>query len=273
VTDNLSSSYRRSGKFIVTDGRNLAFLPTNEEHSFADFNIRQLYASEMEDKKIIRRLVEKALEISIKKITRKKLMHGIFLLEDPIPLYRCERARLYIGFSTRVNLKENDKAVIEFTPQAYVRESVLDYVNLRRERGASANAIARNLMTYRNRVIVAPTGNYGSIAEIIMRKAGTHRISETDTRNLVEFWKQIYDIDISPDEIPLLKIKMLNSENKFTYPPSMCFFAGGDSLVIPAGVQRFIENKKSTLKTRMDEVASKAIQDFRIGTRFKRTLD
>ena len=266
VTDNISSSYRRSGKLIVTDGRNLAFLPTNEQHNFPDFNIRPLYTSEIEDKKIIRRLVEKALEISIKKITGNKLMHGIFLLEDPIPLYRCEKARLYIGFSARVNLKEKDEAVVDFTRQAYVRESVFDYVNLRRERGASANAIARNLMTYRNRVIVAPTGNYGSIAEVIMRKAETQRISETDSRNLVEFWKQIYDIDISPEEIPLLKIKMVNSENTFTYPPSMCFFAGGDSLVIPAGVQGFIENKKSTLKTRMDEVASKAIQDLRIGT-------
>jgi hypothetical protein len=266
VTDTLSSSYRRSGKLIVTDGRNLAFLPTNEQHNFADFNIRQLHVFELEDKKIIRRLVEKALEISIKKITGNKLMHGIFLLEDLIPLYRCERARLYIGFSVRVNLKEKDEAIVEFTPQAYVRESVFEYVNLRRERGASANAIARNLMTYRNRVIVAPTGNYGSIAEVIMRKAGTQRISETDTRNLVEFWKQIYDIDILPDEIPLLKIKMVNSENTFTYPPSMCFFAGGDSLVIPAGIQGFIENKKSSIKARMDEVASKAIQDLRIGT-------
>jgi hypothetical protein len=35
-----------------------------------------------------------------------------------------------------------------------------------------------------------------------------------------EFWKQIYDIDISPDEIPLLKVKMVNSEATFTYPPS-----------------------------------------------------
>jgi hypothetical protein len=121
-------------------------------------------------------------------------------------------------------------------------------------------------MTYRNSVIVAPTGNYGSITEVIMRKAGTQRISETDTRNLVEFWKQIYDIDISPDEIPLLRIKMVNSENIFTYPPSMCFFVSGDSLFIPAGVQRFIENKKSTLKIRMDDVVSKAVRDLRIGT-------
>jgi hypothetical protein len=98
-----------------------------------------------------------------------------------------------------------------------------------------------------------------------MRKAGTHRVSDTDSRTLVEFWKEIYDIDISPDEIPLFKLKMVNSEVTFTYPPSMCFFPGGDSLVIQAGVQKFIETKKSTLKTRMDGVASKAMRDLRIG--------
>ena len=159
----------------------------------------------------------------------------------------------------------DNQAQIEFTPQAYVRESVLDYVKLRREAGASANAVIRNLMTYRNRVIVAPSGNYGSISDVITRKAGAQKVSDLDTRNLVEFWKEIYNIDISPDEIPLLKIKMVNSENTFTYPPSMCFFAGGDSLVIPAGVQKFIGYKKSTLKARMDEVARKAIHDLKIG--------
>lgn len=91
-------------------------------------------------------------------------------------------------------------------------------------------------------------------------------MSDRDNRNLVEFWKQIYDIDISPAEIPLLKIKMMNSENTFTYPPSMCFFVGGDFLVIPAGVQGFIESKKSTLMPKMDEVTSKAIKDLKIGT-------
>ncbi|MDQ6667553.1 MAG: hypothetical protein M3Y53_04905 [Thermoproteota archaeon] len=269
VSENVAS-YRRSGKLIVTDGRNLVFLPTNEEHNFTDFLTRELRVADPEDRKIIRRLIEKALEISIKRITGKKMMHGIFLLEDPIPLYRCEKAKLYVGFSLRANLTESEdgrmeEAVIELSPQAYVRESVLDYVNLRRERGASANAISRNLMTYRNTVIVAPSGNYGSISEVVMRKAGSQKVSESDSRNLVEFWKQIYDIDISPEEIPLLKIKMVNSENTFTYPPSMCFFAGGDSLVIPAAVQGFIESKKSTLKARIDDVARTAIQDLRIG--------
>ena len=98
-----------------------------------------------------------------------------------------------------------------------------------------------------------------------MRKASDQTVSDTDTRNLVNFWKEIYDINISPDEIPLLKVKMVTSEATFTYPPSMCFFAGGDSLIIPAGVQKFIESKKSTLKTRMDDVASKVIHDLKIG--------
>ena len=93
-----------------------------------------MHISDLDDKKIIRRLIEKALEISIKKIAGNRMMHGIFLLEDPIPLYRCEKARLYIGFSARVNMNENH-VLIEFIPQAYVRENVLDYVNLRRERG------------------------------------------------------------------------------------------------------------------------------------------
>jgi len=206
------------------------------------------------------------------------MMQGIYLLEEPISLYRCERAKLYLGFSVKLNVKEKEKeqqdnaatttttAVIEAIPQAYVRESVLDYIKMRRERGASANAIVRNLLTYRNKVVVAPSGNYGSIVDVIIRKAETQLVSDTDKRNLVEFWKQIYDIDISADEIPLLKVKMMNSENTFTYPPSMCFF-GSESLLIQADVQKFIESKKSTLKARMDDVIKKTIvtQDLMIG--------
>src|SRR5215469_1419835 len=88
VSENISS-YRKSGKLIVTDGQNLAYLPTNEEHHFTDFTKRQLRASEPEDMKIIRRLIEKALELSIKKVTGQRRLHGIFLLEELIPLYRC----------------------------------------------------------------------------------------------------------------------------------------------------------------------------------------
>jgi predicted secreted acid phosphatase len=129
-----------------------------------------------------------------------------------------------------------------------------------------------NLTKYRNKVIVAPSGNYGCIVDIIAKKAGSQLVSDTDQRNLVDFWKQIYGIDISPDEIPLLKIKMINSENIFTYPPSMCFF-GNDSLFIPADVQKFVEYKKSTVKSRMDKVVNSLVSEkesLRIG---ETTLD
>jgi hypothetical protein len=232
-----------------------------------------------EDRKIVRRLIEKSLDIGIRKVTGMRKMQGIYLLEEPIPLYRCEQAKLYLGFSIQISIREdkNDDdsksnktstfAVIEAIPQSYVRESVLDYVRLRRGRGASANSVINNLTKYRNRVIVAPSGNYGCIVDVIARKAGSQSVSDTDQRNLVEFWKQIYGIDISPDEIPLLKVKMINSENVFTYPPSMCFF-GNDSLFIPADVQKFVEYKKSTVKSMMDKAVNDLVDEeegLRIG--------
>jgi hypothetical protein len=268
ITQNISSSYRSNGKLIVAEGANLVFFPPSEEglEKFSESVRRPLNVSDVQDRKVIKRLIEKALDISIKKATERRMMQGIYLLEEPISLYRCERAKLYLGFSIRVNIKEEDNAaLVEATPQAYVRESVLDYVRLRRGRGASADSIIRNLLTYRNKVIVAPSGNYGGIVEVVSRKAADQQVSDTDRRNLVEFWKQIYGIDISADEIPLLKVKMMNSENVFTYPPSMCFF-GNDSLLIQANVQKFIENKKSTLKTRMDGVIRKVLtQGLKIG--------
>jgi hypothetical protein len=267
VTES-ASSYRSNGKLIVTDGRNLVFFPPGEEEDkFSEHVKRPLKTSDVEDRKIIKKLIEKALDISIKKATGMRMMQGIYLLEEPISLYRCERAKLYLGFSLRVGLvEENNEVRVEATPQAYVRESVLDYVKLRRERGATANAVVLNLLTYRNKVIVAPSGNYGCIVEVVAKKAGNQRVSETDNRNLVEFWKQVYGIDISPDEIPLLKVKMMNSENVFTYPPSMCFF-GSESLLIYANVQRFIENKKYSLKAKVEDAVRKAVQeDLRIGS-------
>ena len=189
------------------------------------------------------------------------MLQGIYLLEEPLKLYRCEKASLYLGFSLNVYIKQKQEgdsviANVEATPQAYVRESVLDYIRMRRENGASANSLIRHLVNSRNKVIVAPSGNYGSIVDVITRKASNQTISDTDNRNLVQFWKEVYDIDISGDEMPLLKVKMMNSEQSFTYPPSMVFY-GNECLVISAGLQKFIDDKKSTLKFKMDKVLSK----------------
>jgi hypothetical protein len=271
VTDNAlsSSSYRSNNKVIIADGRNLVYFPPGEENEqkFSEYVKRPLNISEIEDKKIIRRLIEKALDIGIRKVTQMRKMQGIYLLEDPVPLYRCEQAKLYLGFSIQVTIREDEGehenkgvAIVEAIPQSYVREGVLDYIRLRRGRGASANSVINNLITYRNKVIVAPSGSYGCIVDVISKKAASQQVSETDHRNLVEFWKQIYGIDISPDEIPLLKVKMMKSENVFTYPSSMCFY-GNDSLFVPADVQKFVEYKKSSVKTRMDKVINELVNE------------
>jgi hypothetical protein len=277
LPENVSPSfYTRSDKLIVSDGRNLIYFPVNDNDlktKFAELNVRHLDANgaeSMEDIKIIRRLVERAVSMAIQNTTENRMRHGIYMLEDPISLYRCERAKLYLGFSAdiRVTLQQpyrhKHQFTIELSPHAYVRESVLDYVRMRREAGATANAVIRMLLNHRNRVIVAPTGHYGSIVDVISKKASNQIVSEFDNRNLVEFWKQVYDIEILPDEIPLLKIKMLNSENTFTYPASMCFF-GQESLYIPASVQKFIEYKRSRLIPRIHEVVKKATKDLKVG--------
>jgi hypothetical protein len=56
----------------ITDGRNLVFFPSNEEYHFTDIVKRNLQIANLDDRKIIKRLIEKALEISIKKSYRKK---------------------------------------------------------------------------------------------------------------------------------------------------------------------------------------------------------
>jgi len=50
--------------------------------------------------------------------------------------------------------------------------------------GATANAVVSNLLTYRNKVIAAPSGNYGVIVDVVTRNAGNQQVSDTDNRNL-----------------------------------------------------------------------------------------
>src|SRR5918994_102264 len=94
VTEDVSpSSFRSSDKVIISDGRNLLYFPPNEEdeQKFSEYVKRLLKVSDVEDRKIIRRLIEKALDIGIRKVTGMRKMQGIYLLEEPVPLYRCEQ--------------------------------------------------------------------------------------------------------------------------------------------------------------------------------------
>jgi hypothetical protein len=230
-----------------------------------------LHANDHIEFKILRKLLEKALDIAVRQVSSRGMLHGIYLVEPPTILYNCERAKLYCGFAIRLlptiyveekrSSCENNEMLfsVEVIPQCHVRESVLDYINWRRSRGASDKGITKALTQYKNKVIVAPSGSYGLVTELVMQPAGSFKVSDKDSRSIVQFWKDVYDIDIEPEEMPLIKVKMINnSEQIFTYPPSMCFF-GTESLFIQPGLQKFINYKKETLKKKVEEVIENAL--------------
>jgi hypothetical protein len=46
--------------------------------------------------------------MSVKKATGMRMMQGIYLPEEPISIYGCESAKLYLGFSVRLSVKEKE---------------------------------------------------------------------------------------------------------------------------------------------------------------------
>jgi hypothetical protein len=143
-------SFRRSDRLIVPDEVTLLYFPIDQKVPLiaSETSIKKLDARDPNDSRILRRLVEKALDIKIREITGKGLVHNIYLLEGPIQLYSCERTRLYLGFSIKATV-DHDNVYIEVTPEALVRESVWDYIRWRRMRGASANTIKQTLLAQR----------------------------------------------------------------------------------------------------------------------------
>src|SRR4030095_7319227 len=88
LPENVSPSfYTKSDKLIVSDGRNLVYFPVDDtdlKTKFAELNTRHLDANgaeSMEDIKIIRRLVERAISMAIQDSAEKRMRHGIYLLE------------------------------------------------------------------------------------------------------------------------------------------------------------------------------------------------
>jgi hypothetical protein len=61
-----------------------------------------------ENRKIIKMLIEKALDVSVKNAIGIRMTQGIYLPEEPISLCGCESAILYLGFSVRLSIKEKE---------------------------------------------------------------------------------------------------------------------------------------------------------------------
>jgi hypothetical protein len=266
------SKHRKHGKLVISDGVMRIFFPKGEELC-GDFDAKEMVLNrgDEQDRKLTRRLVEKAIEIRIDGIIGRSRAHGMYSLEDPLPLYWCERAKLYVGFSIDIAIADG-RIIVEALPQARVQESVLEYIRWRRERGATAQAIERNLLTYRANVVTAPFGHPAKIEELVFARAGEEVVSELDGRDFTRFWRETYDIRVAPDETPLVRVKLPNLDLSLTYPPSCVSFTDG-SFPMKEGVRRFIEAKRASVRDRVQGVMANAVHGIRIGYMELKAID
>jgi hypothetical protein len=224
---------------------------------------RKLDLSKPEDRRDLIRLAGKLLEARIRASTQLPKMNGLLLTEKPIPLYRTENASLYAGFKLRLRLLKSDQLSVEALPTVDLFESLLDYVNWRRQRGASPRATKNTILNYRRNVIFAPNGELASIIDIRFKRAAEFTVPAYEL-TLPDFWKKIHDIEVGPDETPLIVLKSYRFDLELTFPPS-CVFYDKHSLALNYSTQRLIERTRVRTRQKARDVLGRAISDFSIG--------
>ena len=252
-------------QLIVQDRKNSRIIsPLNvKPHSRQVLKIEEKilnYQAE-EDRKIIGRILEKAVEIEIRRRTGHPKLHGIYLTEKPIQLFGSEAAKLYLGFELEVKTS-NEKVTVNFYPSVSVRESVLDYIAWRRRRGASAASIENTLLKWRRNVTLAPHGTLGTIRKVLYEEAGSFKVPALDV-SLPEFWRTTYGIKVDPEEKPLLIIEPYNMNVELTYPPS-CVFFDEESISLKQSVKNFVEYKKAESRKTVFKLAWNIMRDLTI---------
>lgn len=206
--------------------------------------------------------MEKALDLEIRKHTNLSKLHGVYLTEEPLPLYQTDGAKLYVGFELDINPRPQFIGV-EFCPASLIRESVLDHIKWRRKRGASAGSIKNTLLRKRKNVILAPNGTLGVIRKVLFADAGSFNVPIIDV-SLPEFWKNAYNIEVKPEEKPLLVVKPYDIDVELTYPPS-CVFFDEQSICLKGSVLNFVEYKKSRNRKEVFRLANRVMSNLRIG--------
>ena len=220
------------------------------------------------DRRDLSRLTERLLEIELRKRTQLPKVNGILLTEQPVNLYRTENAKLYTGFRMRVNVTASNELLIQIQPSVEAYESLLDYIQFRRERGASSTAIRNFILNYRRNVIFAPSGELASIVNLKFMKASEFKVPLYDL-TLPEFWKKIHDVNVDSNETPLAVSKSYRLDLELTFPPS-CVFYDKQSLRITYGARDFIERKRHEASNQAKRLLTGALRNFSIGT-FKLT--
>jgi hypothetical protein len=123
-------------------------------------------------------------------------------------------------------------------PCAEVFESLLDYVDWRRERWASPATIKGTILSYRQNVVFAPKGELGCVVNLLFKKARDFVVPAYELA-LPDFWEKIHNIDVDPEERPLVVLRSYRYDLELTFPPS-CVSYDRHSLRLSYGTQRFI---------------------------------
>ena len=152
---------------------------------------------------------------------------------------------------------------VDVYPSALVRESVLDYIQWRRDRGASAKGVEKALTKWRQSVILAPNGTIGRVCRFIYQDAGDFLVPGFNA-SLPEFWENVYDVKVKPEERPLLVVKPYSLDVELTYPPSYVFM-DEQTIFLRSSVLGFIDYKKSTLRRTAPAIVLNALKDLKIG--------
>lgn len=259
-------AHRRHDRLVVAaTGASRIYAPSGVElGDVLSSTTRRLDPTHPDDAVILQRLVDQAVGSKVRGLTHQPRLHGLYLVTPPVKLYRCEQARLYLGFTLTVECKDG-AIVVEAYPEGCVRERVVDYLRWRRDRGASARALRRALLGHRSDVLVAPFGRYGTITDVLFDEtAGSSQVSAMDDRNFTAFWRDVYGIRVDPDESPLLRVALMGLNVTLTYPPS-CVFYDASSLWMSPGLRRFVENRTLTAYARTRSVLDRVVKDLRLG--------
>ena len=265
LADNLDEFRSARSPVVVDLNEARIYYPNNITlESVFSTRLRELDLTRVEDRRVLLRLAGKLLDAKVHELTKLPKLHGIQLLEEPIELYYTERAKVYLGFKTNLSFSEDGKRIILGTlPACEIFQSLLEYIRWRRGRGASVRSIRNSILNYRRNIILSPEGQMAYVIDLVFKKAGEFIVPGYNLP-LPEFWKKIHNLQVRPEEKPLIVVKPYRFDLELTYPPS-CVFLDQHSIPVRSSVQRFIEYKKASLRQRVKSLLEEALRGFTIG--------
>jgi len=89
-----TANLRSKDRLMVTDGFTVAYFPRKKIYQKGHSRpLEEAQASDHHESGILRRLIERVLELKIKQVTGRPLLHGLYLLDEPARYLPVNRPR------------------------------------------------------------------------------------------------------------------------------------------------------------------------------------